>query len=72
MIGMPAIARIVKTRSGRRLYIAGHRVHHGPGAATLAILTYRFRVPRILTAALVAWAATDWKDFPFRDCDNHA
>ena len=55
---------------GPRLYVAGRRVHHGlaGGIAALALLSTNHRR---LALGLAAYAATDWRDFPFRDCDNH-
>lgn len=55
---------------GPRLYIAGCRVHHGPAFAVCAAAAWRVRL-RGIAAAFALWAATDWRDFPFRDCDNH-
>jgi hypothetical protein len=57
--------------AGFRLYIVGRRIHHGPAAATMALLTWRCHVPRAIVAAFAVWAATDWRDFPFRDGNNH-
>lgn len=53
---------------GPRVYAAGVRVHHGPAGLAVAVLVRRRRV---LAALALAWAATDWRDFPFRDIDNH-
>ena len=62
--------RIARNPGGPRLYVAGLRVHHGPGAGLAAVVCWRHRW-RLLAAALGCWAATDWRDFPFRDQDNH-
>lgn len=55
---------------GPRLYVMGRRVHHGlaGGIAALALLGTGHHRGAL---AAGAWAATDWRDFPFRDCDNH-
>jgi hypothetical protein len=67
--------RLAPHPHGPRLYVGpqrrrGFRVHHGPLAATLAATAWRLRRRRI-AAVCIVWAATDWRDFPFRDCDNH-
>lgn len=64
------LVRIVTHSRGPRLYVAGQRVHHGPAAAIAAAIAWRAKL-RGVAAALAAWAATDWRDFPFRDRDNH-
>lgn len=62
--------RVAAHPKGPRLYVVGRRVHHGPAFAALAAAAWGARRHRI--AALCAcWAATDWRDFPFRDSDNH-
>jgi hypothetical protein len=62
--------RVQRHTRGPRVYLAGRRVHHGLafGLAALLALTRRHRR---LALALGAWAATDWRDIPFRDRDNH-
>lgn len=62
--------RLAAHPSGPRVYVVGRRVHHGPAFGLAAVLCWRFRWRR-LAAALAGVAATDWRDFPFRDCDNH-
>lgn len=62
--------RIQRHERGPRVYVAGQRVHHGPAFGMAAILCWRNRW-RLVAAALGAVAATDYRDFPFRDCDNH-
>lgn len=54
---------------GPRLYLAGRRMHHGPAFGLAALFTWKRY--RALAIACAAYAATDWRDFPFRDCDNH-
>lgn len=61
--------RIQRHERGPRVYLFGRRCHHGPAFALGALAVARWR-PR-LAVALGAWAATDWRDFPFRDCNNH-
>jgi hypothetical protein len=56
---------------GARLYVAGRRLHHGPLGAILAAGAWIARRPAI-AAILLLYAATDARDFPFRDTDNHA
>lgn len=67
---MDRILSISHHPHGPRLYVAGRRVHHGlaGGIAALALLSTHHRSLALATAA---YAATDWRDFPFRDCDNH-
>lgn len=62
--------RIHRHERGPRVYLGGCRLHHGPAFAFLAALAWRFRRHRI-AAACALWAATDYKDFPFRDHNNH-
>lgn len=62
--------RIHRHERGPRVYLAGRRVHHGPAYGLAAIFCWSRRW-RLLAAALAGIAATDWRDFPFRDCDNH-
>lgn len=55
---------------GPRLYVAGVRVHHGLAGligAALCALTGAHK----LAATLALYGASDWRDFPFRDTDNH-
>lgn len=65
-----SIAYVKQHERGPRLYFAGRRIHHGPACSFAALFCWRFRF-RLLAAALAGFAATDWRDFPFRDCDNH-
>lgn len=63
---------IVEVRAnprGARCYVAGRRVHHAWVAVVGAICIARGR--RAFGTVLVLYGASDWKDFPFRDCDNH-
>lgn len=62
--------RVQRHRSGPRLYIAGLRVHHGPAFGLAAALAWRTQRKR-LALALGAYAATDWRDAPFTDHNNH-
>lgn len=62
--------RIHRHERGPRVYLAGRRVHHGPAFGTAAVLCWGGRF-RVLAAVFAGIAATDWRDFPFRDCDNH-
>lgn len=62
--------RLIPHPHGPRLYVVGRRVHHGPAFGVAAALCWRGRL-RVLAAAFAGIAATDYKDFPFRDCDNH-
>lgn len=64
------VARIDRHERGPRFYLAGRRVHHGPAFVLVAAICWRARL-RLLAAALAGYAVTDWRDFPFRDCDNH-
>jgi hypothetical protein len=65
-----SMIRIAHHPHGPRVYIAGRRVHHGlaGGIAAVALLGTSHRN---LALGAAAWAMTDWRDFPFRDCDNH-
>lgn len=65
------LLRIDRHPHGPRLYLGGRRCHHGAAGAIAALAALAIHRPR-LAACLAAWAATDWRDFPFRDCDNHA
>lgn len=64
------IVRVVRHPNGPRLYVLGRRVHHfylglaGTAAALAA------RRPAFAVAA-AAYALSDVRDFPWRDCDNH-
>lgn len=62
--------RLAAHPNGPRVYIVGRRLHHGPAFGFAAVLCWSRRW-RLLAAAFASIAATDWKDFPFRDCDNH-
>lgn len=61
--------RVERHPWGRRLYVAGRRVHHGPLYALLAAASYR-RSHRAGWIFLLV-SLTDARDFPFRDTDNH-
>lgn len=65
-----SIAYIKRHKRGPRLYVGGKRIHHGPAFGLAAVLCWRFRW-RTLAAALGAYAATNWRDFPFTDECNH-
>lgn len=62
--------RLHRHPRGPRLYVIGRRMHHGPGGAILAGVALIAKRRR-LAAACLLWAATDWRDFPFRDNCNH-
>ena len=62
--------RLHRHKRGPRLYVVGCRVHHGPGGAILAGAALAAKRRR-LAVLFVAWALTDWRDFPFRDNCNH-
>jgi hypothetical protein len=64
------VIRVERHPYGARLYLAGVRCHHGSGVGALAVLALALRHRR-LALALASYAATDWRDFPFRDSDNH-
>jgi hypothetical protein len=65
------MVRIVRHPYGARLYILRRRVHHGPLGAALAVVALAAGRRRVALAFL-AYGATDWRDWPFRDADNHA
>jgi hypothetical protein len=50
--------------------VLGKRVHHFYLGMTGAAAAVAARRP-LLAAAAMAYAMSDVKDFPFRDCDNH-
>lgn len=62
--------RVIRHPNGPRVYVAGRRLHHGVGGTVAAAAAIGFRRRR-LAIALAIWAATDWRDFPFRDDCNH-
>jgi hypothetical protein len=64
------VIRIHRHARGPRLYLIGRRCHHGPAFCVAALAAYRMHRYRA-AVVLAAWAATDYRDFPFRDCDNH-
>jgi hypothetical protein len=64
------VIRINHHRRGPRLYVVGCRIHHGPAFGLAAVLAWQFRW-RHLALALGAYAATDARDFPFTDHNNH-
>lgn len=55
---------------GARLYILGCRMHHGLLGGALAVSLTLAKKRKLAIAASV-WAITDYRDFPFRNCDNH-
>lgn len=65
-----SIVRVNRHALGPRVYVGGHRVHHGPAFGLAAVLCWRLRW-RHLAVALGAYAATDARDFPFTDRNNH-
>lgn len=67
---LPAMLRIYRHPSGPRVYLLGARVHHGAAGIGAAAALAALGRPALALAAL-AIAAHDWRDFPFRDCDNH-
>lgn len=61
--------RVTREPTGPRVYVAGVRVHHGATGAILVAVGARARYrPAVLLGCLLL--AHDWRDFPFRDCDN--
>lgn len=62
------VIRVHNHERGPRVYIVGRRLHHGPAFGLAAALAWRWRP---LAVAFATVAVTDWRDFPFRDCDNH-
>lgn len=62
--------RLERHERGPRLYLIGRRCHHGIGFAALALAAL-VAGRRRLALALGAYAATDWRDFPFTDRCNH-
>lgn len=55
---------------GPRLYVLKRRIHHfwlGSAVCGAGLLTHHRKVAMV--GAL--YAATDIRDFPWRDCDNH-
>jgi hypothetical protein len=65
------VTGVVKHPFGPRVYLAGHRVHHGSAGLALAALALAAHRPRLAAIGLVL-LAHDARDFPFRDRDNHA
>jgi hypothetical protein len=63
--------RVDRHPYGPRVYVASYRLHHGPAGAILAAALAASGRRRWSYLAL-AWAATDWRDWPFRDDCNHA
>jgi hypothetical protein len=60
--------------AGRRCYVGGRRLHHGLAGALLIGASYpgRRRWPGLIALATGAvFVAHDWRDFPWRDGDNH-
>lgn len=55
---------------GPRLYVGGRRVHHGVLGTVLALGALVAKRRRV-AAVFIVYAASDYKDFPFRDIDNH-
>lgn len=69
-VSSQSYVRVHRHERGPRVYLAGRRVHHGPAFTILAAFAWRLRRYRIATACAL-WAATDYRDFPFRDHNNH-
>ncbi|HSE45862.1 MAG TPA: hypothetical protein VLA89_11115 [Gemmatimonadales bacterium] len=69
------IVRITSTTSGPRLYVIGRRVHHGAvGVGLLAaapLLRGRARAMAAASGLALLAYRHEYRDFPFRDCDNH-
>lgn len=63
--------RYVRHSNGLRCYVLGRRVHHGLAGSIALVGCLALRKRR---AAVIAACVTlhDIRDFPFRDCDNHA
>jgi hypothetical protein len=62
--------RIERHSHGRRLYVAGRRWHHFWTGAILTGLALAVKRRKLALAAAI-YAASDVRDFPWRDCDNH-
>lgn len=62
--------RVERHPNGPRLYVGGVRIHHGSAGIGAGVALLALRRPWIAAAALIV-AAHDWRDFPFRDSDNH-
>lgn len=62
--------RVRRHPRGPRVYVLGRRCHHGVAGAAAALAAYRLRRYKA-AAILAAWAATDYRDFPFTDSRNH-
>jgi hypothetical protein len=67
---MSPLVEIRANPAGRRLYLRGHRAHHGVIGGVGAGLAFVLRRPRV-AIFLLLYGVSDWRDFPFRDCDNH-
>lgn len=62
--------RVAHHTNGPRVYVIGLRLHHGvSGAALAAVALAAHR--RGLALGFAIWAATDYRDFPFTDHNNH-
>lgn len=69
--------RVLRHPSGPRVYVAGLRLHHGTVGVALIVggATVRRRA-KVAAAAAAAGALLlahrrEYRDFPFRDTDNH-
>ena len=63
--------RIDRHPYGPRVYLLGLRIHHGSAGCALALGgLLAGLLPLLLIAA--AMIATDYRDFPWRDRNNHA
>lgn len=62
--------RVEHHAHGPRLYLIGRRCHHGAAGLIAAAAAAGLGWRRV-ALALLAIAAHDWRDFPFRDTDNH-
>lgn len=62
--------RVERHPWGARVYVVSYRLHHGlAGSVAAALLALAGRRKWAIAAALLA--AHDYRDFPFRDTDNH-
>ena len=55
---------------GPRVYVAGLRIHHGSAGLAVAAAGIVVGNPILMIAGAIA-VAHDWRDCPWRDCDNH-
>lgn len=70
LANLPEMLRIHRHPCGPRLYVAGVRVHHGAAGIGAAAALAAIGRPALAAVSLIV-AAHDWRDFPFRDSDNH-